>query len=168
MTEFDMSQYKELFIEEAQENLQALNQVLLQLEKEPSNVEPLNEIFRLAHTTKGMAATMGYDNIAHLAHSMEDLLDELRQGTLEVEPRLFDLLFDCLDALGTMLEDVVADRESDVLGVWKSHLDLESMVGRLEASLTKSPFVLHTAPDWLQVPRSGDAPMGAPPKRWTA
>lgn len=123
--EFDMSQYKELFIEEAQENLQGLNQTLLQLEKEPSNVEPLNEIFRLAHTIKGMAATMGYDDMALLAHGMEDLLAELRQGTLEVAPQLFDLLFDCLDALGAMLEDVIADRESGV--------SLASIMDRLEA-----------------------------------
>ncbi len=132
----DMSEYKELFVEEAQENLQGLNQALLQLEKDPSDVESLNEIFRLAHTIKGMAATMGYDNMALLAHSMEDLLDEVRQGTLEVKPQLFDLLFDCLDALGTMLEDVVADRETG--------LDLESMVGRLEAY--RAPAELPVAP----------------------
>ena len=125
MTEIDMSQFKELFIEEAHEHLQNLNQVLLQLEKEPSNAEPINEIFRLAHTIKGMAATMGYDNMALLAHSMEDLLDELRQGELEVRAELFDLLFDCLDALGTMLEDITADRESEVA--------LSSITDRLES-----------------------------------
>ena len=125
MTEIDMSQFKELFIEEAHEHLQDLNQVLLQLEKDPSNAEPINEIFRLAHTIKGMAATMGYDNMALLAHSMEDLLDELRQGELEVRAELFDLLFDCLDALGTMLEDITADRESEVA--------LSSITDRLES-----------------------------------
>jgi len=125
MAEFDMFQFKELFIEEAREHLQELNQALLQLEKEPSNVEPLNEIFRLAHTIKGMAATMGYEDMACLSHAMEDLLDELRQGKLEVRTELFDLLFGCLDALGAMLEDIVAERES--------RMDVEGIVARLEA-----------------------------------
>jgi len=127
----DMSQFKGLFIEEAKEHLQDLNQALLQLEKEPSNVEPLNEIFRLAHTIKGMAATMGYEDMARLAHAMEDLLDELRQGKLEVRTELFDLLFECLDALGAMLEDIIAERESRV--------DVEGMVARLEAYRTAKP-----------------------------
>ena len=130
MVEIDMSQFKELFIEEAQEHLQALNQALLQLEKEPSNVEPLNEIFRLAHTVKGMAATMGYDDMARLAHTMEDLLDELRQGKLEVRAELFDLLFECLDVLEAMLEDIVAGREG--------RLDLEAILGKLEAYKTSA------------------------------
>ncbi|HIC93043.1 MAG TPA: chemotaxis protein CheA, partial [Anaerolineae bacterium] len=121
----DMSQFKGLFIEEAKEHLQDLNQALLQLEKEPSDVEPLNEIFRLAHTIKGMAATMGYEDMARLAHAMEDLLDELRQGKLEVRAELFDLLFGCLDALEAMLEDIVAERES--------RIDVEGMVAKLEA-----------------------------------
>lgn len=125
MTGIDLSQYKELFVEETQEHLQALNQALLQLEKEPSNVESLNEIFRLAHTIKGMAATMGYDDMARLTHAMEDLLDELRQGTLEIEPQLPDLLFECLDALGTMLENIIADGEKG--------LDPQTMMDRLES-----------------------------------
>jgi len=124
----DMSQFKELFIEEAREHLQDLNQTLLQLEKGPSDVEPLNEIFRLAHTLKGMAATMGYDDMARLAHAMEDLLYELRQGKLEIRTELFDLLFECFDALETMLEDIVAERESQV--------DVESMVEELKAYRT--------------------------------
>ena len=156
MIDFDMSQYKELFIEEAQENLQGLNQALLQLEKEPSDVEPLNEIFRLAHTIKGMAATMGYDDMALLAHSMEDLLDELRQGTLEVEPQLFDLLFECLDALGTMLEDVVADREGGVA--------LASIMDRLEAyqEPTSPPVAPAEAASELA---AAPAEVGAPGRR---
>ena len=149
----DMSQYKELFVEEAQEHLQGLNQALLQLEKEPSDVEPLNEIFRLAHTIKGMAATMGYDDIALLAHSMEDLLDELRRGTLEVEPQLFDLLFECLDALGTMLEDVVADREGGVA--------LASIMDRLEAyQEPTSPLIAATE----AAPEPAAAPAEAAPR----
>ena len=153
----DMSQYKELFVEEAQENLQGLNQALLQLEKEPSNVEPLNEIFRLAHTIKGMAATMGYDDMALLAHSIEDLLAELRQGTLEVEPQLFDLLFECLDALGTMLGDVVADRESGVA--------LASIMDRLEAyQEPSSPPVApaEAAPEAAAAPAKVGGPRPAP------
>jgi len=128
-TTIDMSQFKELFIEEAQEHLQNLNRAMLQLEKDPANPEPLNEIFRLAHTIKGMAATMGYDDMAHLAHSMEDLLDELRQGKLEVRPELFDLLFECLDLLEAMLDDIIAGGEG--------HIELKGIVDKLEAYRTQ-------------------------------
>jgi len=125
MTETDLSPYRELFVEEVQEYLQSLNQALLRLERAPSEVEPLNEIFRLAHTIKGMAATMGYDDMAHLAHVMEDLLDELRQGRLRIEPSLFDLLFACLDALENMLEGISSGGEGAI--------DLGDIVSKLGA-----------------------------------
>ena len=95
----DMSQYLEIFIEETKEHLQSLNQCLLQLEKTPENSSVLNEIFRVAHTLKGMSGTMGFNRMARLTHDMEDVLHALRSNELKISTKLVDLLFKCLDAL---------------------------------------------------------------------
>lgn len=95
----DMNQYLEIFIEESKEHLQGLNQSLLQLEQNPQDSAMLNEIFRAAHTLKGMAGTMGYTKMATLTHHMEDVLHALRNGEMKATTRLIDLLFQCLDAL---------------------------------------------------------------------
>ncbi len=110
----DVSKYKDLFVSESQKHLQALHEALLDLEREPDSAEPLERIFRLAHTQKGMAAMMGYEGMLQLAHNMEDLLDKVCKGTVAVAPMLIDLLFECVDILDTMLEDIVAERESQV------------------------------------------------------
>lgn len=107
----DVSKYKDLFVSESQEQLQALNEAILDLEREPDSAEPLERIFRSAHTLRGMAAMMGYEGMSQLAHDMEDLLDRVRKGTLAVAPMLIDLLFECVDILNTMLEDMVAERD---------------------------------------------------------
>ncbi len=95
----DMSQYLEIFIEETKEHLQSLNQCLLQLEKDPEDSLMLNEIFRVAHTLKGMSGTMGFTRMARLTHDMEDVLQSLRNNEIKTSPKLIDLLFKCLDAL---------------------------------------------------------------------
>ena len=95
--DMDVSQYKELFVSEATEHLEALNQSLLELEKDPENPDMLTEIFRSAHTLKGMSATLGFDQLTELSHEMENVLDGLRAGDLTVTPATMDLLFDCLD-----------------------------------------------------------------------
>jgi two-component system chemotaxis sensor kinase CheA len=110
----DVSKYKDLFVSESQKHLQALNEALLDLEREPDSEEPLERIFRSAHTLKGMAAMMGYEGMLQLAHDVEDLLHKVCKGTCAVVPMLVDLLFECVDILNTMLEDIVADRESQV------------------------------------------------------
>lgn len=110
----DTSEYKDLFVSESQEHLQALNEAVLALEREPDSAEPLERIFRSAHTLNGMAATMGYEGMSQLAYDMEDLLDKLRKGGLAVAPMLIGLLFECAAILNTMLEDIVAERESQV------------------------------------------------------
>ncbi len=110
----DMSRYKDLFISEAQEHLQVLNEAILELEREATNPEPLERIFRAAHTIKGMSATMGYSDMSHLAHETENLLDRLRRGAVAATPGLIDLLFECVDSLGAMLADITADRESQI------------------------------------------------------
>ncbi len=103
----DMSQYLEIFIEETKEHLQSLNQCLLQLEKTPEDGSILNEIFRVAHTLKGMSGTMGFSRMSRLTHDMEDVLHALRSNELKVSTKLVDLLFKCLDALENYTNNIV-------------------------------------------------------------
>lgn len=103
----DMSQYLEIFIDETKEHLQGLNQSLLQLEQNPQEISMLNEIFRVAHTLKGMSGTMGFSKMAKLTHDMENVLHALRNNDLKVTPKLVDLLFKCLDALENYTENIV-------------------------------------------------------------
>jgi len=103
----DISQYLEIFIEESKEHLQSLNESLLELEKNTDNVELINEVFRVAHTLKGMAATMGYKRMQKLTHDMENVLSEIRNGSIKVEANLLDVLFQCLDALEQYVDLIV-------------------------------------------------------------
>lgn len=103
----DMSQYLEIFIEETREHLQGLNQSLLQLEKNPNDKAMLNEIFRVAHTLKGMAGTMGFTRMAKLTHDMENVLHALRSNEIKVSTSLIDTLFQCLDALEKYLNSII-------------------------------------------------------------
>lgn len=104
----DISQYLEIFIDESKEHLQGLNTSLLELEKNPADSKDLvNEVFRAAHTLKGMAATMGFKKMNHLTHDMENVLSEIRTGKIDIDPELLDTLFKCLDALEQYLESIV-------------------------------------------------------------
>ncbi|MBN2169153.1 MAG: chemotaxis protein CheA [Actinobacteria bacterium] len=108
--EMDISQYKDLFITEAQEYLDSLNKCLMQLENDPENLDLITEIFRSAHTLKGMSATMGYDNLTKLAHEMENMLEHLRTGDIPVRPNVVDTLFACFDTLGEIIDSIAEDR----------------------------------------------------------
>ena len=112
--DIDISQYKELFISEAQEHLEALNQSMVDLEKDPGNPDVLTEIFRSAHTLKGMSATMGFDQLTELSHEMENVLDGLRSGDIEVSTDIVDLLFGCFDMLGTMVAAIAEESEKSL------------------------------------------------------
>lgn len=100
----DMDQYREVFIEEARELLQSLTDSLLILEKEPKDLAPVEECFRVAHSLKGMAATMGYDDISQLTHKMESFLDGVRKKERRVTSEDVDLLLKCCDALQATVE----------------------------------------------------------------
>ncbi len=95
----DVSQYLEIFIDEANEHLQSLSDQIMVLEKEPENTDTINEIFRAAHSLKGMAGTMGYKRMQNLTHDMENVFSEVRNGNLKVNSDMVDVLFQCLDAL---------------------------------------------------------------------
>ncbi|MCH7471827.1 chemotaxis protein CheA [bacterium] len=120
----DLSNYLDIFAEEAREHLQALNESLLEFEKEPANLELVNTMFRSAHTLKGMSATMGYSDTAELTHKMENLLALVRQGDLQAGQEVVDLLFRCLDALQEMVEAHIGGLEHSV--------DISGLVAEME------------------------------------
>lgn len=102
----DTSQYLEIFLDETKEHLQNLNTQILDLEQEPDNMDTINEIFRAAHSLKGMAGTMGYKRMQTLTHDMENVFTEVRNGTIKVQPEMIDILFKCLDALEEYLANI--------------------------------------------------------------
>jgi len=104
----DMNQYLDIFVEESREHLQSLNSSLLELEKDPTDKGVLNEIFRVAHTLKGMSGTMGFTRMQRLTHHMEDVLDALRNDRISVNSDMVDILFKCLDALENYVNTVLS------------------------------------------------------------
>ena len=114
-----MDQYLSLFIEEAREHLQNCNNHLLELERNPGDIELIQEIFRSAHTIKGMSATMGFEDMANLTHQMESVLDALRNEEITYSVDILDLLFEAMDYLETMLDSIVTggDGSADVTGI---------------------------------------------------
>lgn len=121
----DLNQYLEVFIDESKEHLQTCNEQLLELEKNPTNLSIVNEIFRSAHTLKGMSATMGYEDLANLTHKMENVLDAIRNEKLFVTPELLDVVFMATEDLEEMVESIASggDGKRDVQVVMeKLHL----------------------------------------------
>lgn len=103
----DLSQYLEMFIDETKEHLQNLNDQVLVLEAEPDNIDTINEIFRAAHSLKGMAGTMGFKRMQRLTHDMENVFSEIRNGKMSVTPDLVDIVFKCLDAIEEYLDCII-------------------------------------------------------------
>ena len=101
----DMDEFQEMYASESREHLDILNEALLTLENDPENMEMINESFRAAHTLKGMAGTMGFDQVSELAHAMENILDELRNGKLAVTTEVINLLFEAVDNLELLSSD---------------------------------------------------------------
>lgn len=102
----DVSQYLEIFLDETKEHLQSLSDQLMNLEQDPENMDTINEIFRAAHTLKGMAGTMGYKRMQTLTHDMENVFSEVRNGTIKADGNMIDVLFQCLDALEEYTENI--------------------------------------------------------------
>ncbi len=145
MSGMDMNQYLGAFLDEAGDNLAHLNELLLSAEQNQSDMGIINEIFRVAHTFKGMSATMGFQQMAKLTHSMEDLLGLVRSGTLVLSSDDVDVLFKCLDTLTSMVDSIRA-------GASDQDIESEELIG-----------VLHARRDG-----SGPAPTPAPEARETA
>ncbi|ANA83152.1 chemotaxis protein CheA [Paenibacillus glucanolyticus] len=123
----DMNQYLTMFIDESNDHLQSLNENMLQLESNPDDIGIVQIIFRSAHTLKGMAATMGYEDLASLTHQMENVLDLVRNEKLKMQDFIFDTLFKSLDALESMVQDITegGDGKADVSAIVAS---LQSIV----------------------------------------
>ncbi len=128
----ETNQYMEMFLDESHEHLQSLNAGLLGLEENAEDLSILNEIFRNAHTLKGMSATMGYNKIAELTHEMEDVLDALRKEQLKVTEDIIDTLFKCLDSLEQMIDNVGNGDPEDLI-------DVSDLVKKLSSILRGEP-----------------------------
>lgn len=110
----DMSQYLDVFLEESKEHLESLNQRLLELEKDPDNIAALNEIFRVAHTMKGMSSTMGFDDLADLTHHMENVLSDLKEGALAVDSNIVDTIFQCFDRIQAIIDKIESTGSGEI------------------------------------------------------
>ncbi len=124
----DLSQYLEIFIDETKEHLQTLNDQVLILEAEPENIDTVNEIFRAAHSLKGMAGTMGFKRMQRLTHDMENVFSEIRNGKMSVTPDLVDVVFKCLDAIEEYLGCIVETSD-------EGENDNEDIINTLNACL---------------------------------
>lgn len=124
----DMNQYLDMFIEESKEHLQFMNEHLLNLEKNPEDKDLINEIFRIAHTLKGMSGTMGFSKIANLTHEMENLLDAVRSNKMAVCTEIVDLLFTCFDLLDEYINNIVSTGE-------EGELDCTELIQQLNSKL---------------------------------
>lgn len=105
--DLDVSQYMSIFVEESREHLQSMNDVLLELERNPEDLDHINEIFRVAHTIKGMAGTMGFQHMATLTHDMENVLSAVRSHEIKLTSDIIDILFECFDALDSNVNAVI-------------------------------------------------------------
>lgn len=121
----DLSQYMGMFLEESREHLQTLNRCLLDLENDPNDLSVLDEIFRSAHTIKGMSATMGFTTVAELTHEMENVLDLLRKGQLKADHSIIDTVFKCVDTLEQLVESIASGDENG--------LNIKPLIAKLKA-----------------------------------
>jgi two-component system chemotaxis sensor kinase CheA len=119
----DTSEYMPMFLAEAEEHLQELNLAVVSLEEDPRNREKVDTIFRIAHSLKGMSATMGFEQIATLTHEMEDVFELLRQRERALSREAVDTVLACLDALGAAVESIEA--------VGTEELDPSALITRL-------------------------------------
>ncbi len=136
----DVKQYQELFISEGRGILSSLNTSLVSLEKNPEDIECLNEIFRQAHTLKGMSASMGYEEITKLTHEMESVLDLLRRGSLKADKETVNLLFESFDALEALVDNVAAKGDTKKSkGQKEKEKDISVLTSRLRKIMPDYP-----------------------------
>ena len=155
----DLSKYAALFLAESREHLNACNGSLLEWERTPSSVEPVDRLFRAIHTIKGMAATMGYSGVARLAHAGETLLDALRKGRVATSPAVFQLLYRTVDTLGALVESAAAGTEQEPDVALITELD-HAAVTSLEAGTLPPPAQVVIEEPKLR--RATDAPRSRP------
>ncbi len=132
----DVSQYLEIFLDETKEHLQALNTQILELEADPEGMGTVNEIFRAAHSLKGMAGTMGYKRMQALTHNMENVFSEVRNGNIKVKPEMIDILFQCLDALEEYVNNIQVSADE---GTNENEGLINQLTGILEGKSAAEP-----------------------------
>ena len=149
------NQYMDMFLDESHEHLQSLNEGLLRLEENMEEISVVNDIFRNAHTLKGMSATMGFAKLAELTHEMEDVLDLVRKEQLKLNEDIMDTLFKCLDSLEQMVDSVGNGEAEDVV-------DVSDLVAKLSAISkgTPPPAAAPAAGGAAAAPAAGDASGG--------
>ncbi len=124
----DVSQYLDIFIDETNGHIQTLNDCIMTLENNPEDKDTINELFRAAHSLKGMAGTMGFKRMQHLTHDMEDVFQEVRNDNIKVTSEMIDLLFECLDAIQEYEDNVKATSDEGTE-------DNQTIIDRLNAFL---------------------------------
>jgi len=145
----DTSQYLDLFLEESREHLQNMDKGLLDLEQSHDNLEVVNEIFRSAHTLKGMAGSMGFDVMMELTHQLENILDTIRNNETAINGAMIDSLFAAADQLEEMV-DRIADGGQDDVDISKIMTELKQVAGEQEGYLTQSKTAeSHPSDDFL-------------------
>lgn len=167
MDELDLNQFKEIFCSEAKEHLAAMNASLLQLEKNPKDTDLLNEIFRPAHTLKGMAATVGFDKITKLTHEMENVLDKLRKGKSIATNETVEILFHCFDSLEALVDEAASgeDKGIDVAPLLSQlKYAVETASGEPAAAAPEKPATPPPPPGKPAEPAAGATPAAEPAK----
>lgn len=137
----DTSEYLPMFLAECREHLQELNIAVVRLEESPEDRETLDEIFRAAHSLKGMSATMGFDGIARLTHQMEDVFELLRQRTTAIPAAVVDVVLECLDALAAAIDTIAASDPAHP----SEQIEPDPLIERLKALVRAEDAVAETA-----------------------
>ncbi len=155
----DVSQYLEIFIDETKEHVQNLNSQILELEQDPENSDVINEIFRAAHSLKGMAGTMGFKRMQTLTHDMENVFSEVRNGSIKVNASIIDVVFQCLDALEEYLANIQESADEGTN-------DNEPIIKELNNILKGQAGGAAPAPEAKKEEKKADAPAGEDGRKW--
>ncbi len=147
----DTSQYLDIFLDESKEHLQNLSDQIMDLEQNPENMDTINEIFRAAHSLKGMAGTMGYKRMQTLTHDMENVFSEVRNGTFKVQPGMIDILFKSLDALEEYVNNIQQTTEEGTN-------DNQDLIDALNSILKNNGEVVAGGSAPAAAPAAGAAP----------
>ena len=159
----DVSQYLEIFIDETNEHIQSLSDNIMALEQEPDNKDVVNEIFRAAHSLKGMAGTMGFKRMQHMTHDMENVFQEVRNDTIKVDSDMIDLLFQCLDAIEGYLENI---KETSDEGTNDNEAIIQKLNGFLQHAEAAAQQGAEAAPAETESAPANDTPESVDAKKF--
>ena len=151
----DVSQYLSVFLDEAKEHLQSLNDNIMVLEQDPENEDCINEIFRSAHSLKGMAGTMGYTRMQNLTHDMEDVFSDVRGGKIKIKSADIDVLLQCLDAIQEYVDNITENQDE---GTEEHQNIIKALADIRNGTSGGGADAADAAPAAEAAPRGGDAP----------